>query len=226
MRRLASCLLAGALWLAPRLAAAQTSAPPEQGAWMHVDGPRFTKVFGRPSAAVDWIQVCSAPCDERVPLNWEYQMRARGMKPSTFFELDATAGQSVVVHLHPAYSAWVTGGIVAIATGASVAVIGFPAVLIRSIGCGPIPGAPTAPGYNGGQCSQETNTELGIVAAVSASLVALGTVAIVTNQSTTVSQDDGTDMPAPREPVWHTAERRDQPALPATLGAPLVTLRF
>jgi hypothetical protein len=199
---------------------------------LYVDAPRFTKVLGRPIGGGEWTQVCSAPCDALVPLDWQYQMRARGMKQSATFQLDAIDGESVVVHLHPAYTAWFVSGLVAIGIGVTVAVVGLPVVLISSIGCGPIPGGPTSPDFNPAPCHGQVNSELGIVAAVSASLIALGALATLTNRTTTVSQGAANEAPAPApppaslEPVWHTAERRDVPALPTSLAAPLVTLHF
>ncbi len=215
-----------ALSFAPRLAAAQTATPPEDTVRLHVDGPKFAQVLGRATPDDEWTPVCSAPCDSPVPLDWEYQVKSHGMKPSPTFQLDAADGENATVRVHPAYSAWFVGGIVALSTGTTLAVVGLPAVVIEAIRCGPVPGAPMTPGYDGSACEQGMNAELGVVAVVSASLIALGAVAAVTNQSTTVTQDDPTDARRHTQPVWHTAERRDGPPLPPTLGAPLLTLQF
>jgi hypothetical protein len=218
--RLPSFFLASALWLVPSLALAQTAPPPEHPpvpmARLHVDGPRFTQVLGRPIAGGDWTQVCSAPCDTPVPLDWQYRMRARGMKPSQTFQLDAGEDDDVVVRLHPAYTAWLVGGAVAASAGATTAVVGVPLLLLFRVQCG----------FVSNECTRENEVQFGVVTAVSAGLVALGVIAMVTNAETTVTQGEPAAVETPREPVWHTTERRDVPPLSATIGAPLVTLRF
>jgi hypothetical protein len=215
--RLAPCFLAIALCLAPRLAAAQTSEPPAgETVRLHVDAARFTKVLGRPSGDVEWTQVCSAPCDAPVPLDWQYKMTARGMKTSKAFHLDATAGQDAEVHLHPAYTAWFVGGLVSMSAGAVVAFVGFPTLLLARLGCG----------WVANHCSDVNDSELRGVAVVSASLLALGAIATLTNVSTTTSQDEASEAPAIGEPAWRTREQRPRVAQPATFGAPLLTLPF
>jgi hypothetical protein len=219
--RLAPCLFASAIWLAPRLATAQTIAPPVDAARLHVDGSHDTKVLGRPSADSHWIQICTAPCDVPVPLGWEYQVRASGMKSSPMFQLHATAGQSVALHVLPAYTGWFVGGIVAIGAGGAGVVVGLPLVLLDSIRCGGVFGS-----SSDRACDDAHYVALFVVAALSTSLIAFGTVATVTNHSTTVSQDDRIEPPATREPVWHDTEQRPLSALPPAVDAPLMTLRF
>jgi hypothetical protein len=218
--RLPSFLVASAVSLAPSLALAQaapsTAAPPAKTVRLHVDGPRFTKVLGRPIAGGEWTHVCSAPCDTPVPLDWMYQMRSSGMMTSRTFQLAPGEGDVANVHLHPAYTAWLDAGIVAAGAGVASEVLGVPWLVLQSLGCG----------FETNDCSRRIGSDLGVLTAVSAGLIALGVIAIATNHETTVTQNEATPAETPSEPVWHSTERRDVQPLSATIGAPLVTLRF
>jgi hypothetical protein len=61
-------------------------------------------VLGRSAKGAEWTPVCRAPCDEEVPLAWEYRVQKAGMKASGGFELEAFAGETVVVHVDHAAS--------------------------------------------------------------------------------------------------------------------------
>jgi hypothetical protein len=197
----------------------EDAAPSWETARLHVDGPRFTDVLGRPRGDTDWTVVCAAPCDAPAPVAWEYQTRRRGMKPSPVFQLDAIAGETAVVHVHPAYSAWFTGGVAVMATGAlglSVAVLGLPVAMFESVSCG---------FHDAGSCVQQYFEPLGVLALAGAGLVAVGALAAAPNLSTTVTQDGAaTAAPALPEPAW--ARREGSATGTPSIAAPLLTLRF
>jgi hypothetical protein len=146
-------------------------------------------------------------------------MDASGVMSPRPFHLDSTANGTVVVHLHPAYTAWHVGGALAIVAGIGEVLIGLPGVALGDPTCGP---APVRVG-SGPPCG----VAVGIVLGVGAALIASGTVALVNNGATTVSQDDGAQAPAPaRAPESDWYERREVRAESTSFGAPIVTLRF
>lgn len=206
------------LGCAPQLAPVQV-APNVETTRLHVDAPSSTKVFGRPSPDAEWTLVCTAACEAQVPRSWQYRLEATGVLSPAPFHLDATANRTVVVHVDPAYTAWWVGGTLAVIGGIATVLIGLPAVAIADSTCLP----PTQPGA-GPPCG----VAIGIVLGVGAALIAGGTVAVVNNASTTVTQDDGTQAPASATPssgpVW--IARRDPRAGAVTFGAPVLTLRF
>jgi hypothetical protein len=211
-------IVASAVLLSSPLACARTALPPvppprAETVLLHVEGPSAAEVLGRSGRSAEWTTVCRGPCDEEVPLDWEYRVQGGGMKASDTFNLRASAGQSVVVvHVDPASKGWFIAGIVGMSTAGAVFVIGVAVTATQSIGCGI-------------WCeSQMSNQLLGIVG-VAVVLLVSGSAATFTNLSTTISQGKRPE-PIPDQEVWHTAGRREALPFPAATGAPLVTVRF
>jgi hypothetical protein len=139
------------------------------------------------------------------------------MKSSGGFNLEAWAGQSVVVHVDPASKGWFITGIVGMSTGGAVAVIGLFARMIFGLGCGFR--------YNPA-CQGQLDSQIDVVEAVAGVLFVGGAVSTFTNLSTTISQGERSDPTPVGESVWRTAGRREALPVPAATGAPLVTVRF
>jgi hypothetical protein len=180
-----------------------------------VDGPSGTEVLGRAVRGAEWTPVCRAPCDEEVPLDWEYRVHGAGMKASGGFNLEAFAGQSVVVHVDPASKGWFIAGVVGMSTGGAAAVVGLFWWALDSIGCGVFGPVNTA-------CQSQLDNTFHVFEAAAGALFVSGAVSTFTNLSTTISQDSS----VAGEPVWRTAGRREALPFPAATGAPLVTVRF
>jgi hypothetical protein len=162
--------------------------------------------------------VCRAPCNEDVPLDWEYKVQGEGMKSSRTFHLEASAGESIV-HVDPASKGWFIAGIVGMSTGGAAAVIGFLVGAARSFGCGFYSPSTSS-------CHSQVDSQLLVTEALAGALFVSGTASTFANLSTTISQGERPDtMPADQE-VWHTAWRREALPFPAAVGAPLLTVRF
>jgi hypothetical protein len=208
--RLRVCIVAGAVWMSSPPAWAQTRA---ETARLHVEGPSGTEVLGRSDKRAEWTPVCRAPCDEEVPLAWEYRVHGPGVKASGAFELEAFAGESVVVHVdHAASKGWFVAGVITMSTGGAAAVGSLFLWALHTMGCGD------------NECQSQLNSLLGAVEAVCGAVFASGAVATFTNLSTTTSQERW--QPIPGEQVSRSAGRREALPLPAVTGAPLVTVRF
>jgi hypothetical protein len=211
--RLPLCIVASAVWLSPSLAWAQS--PTREGtAWLHVEGPSDTEVLGRSGRRAEWTPVCRAPCDQELPLAWEYRVRGGGIKASGAFELEAFEGQSVVVHVDPASKGWFIAGVVTMSTAGVAAVASLFLRVLATLGC------------PSNTCQDQLNNTLAAAEAVSGAVFLSGAVPTFVNLRTTVSQGVGGDLGGAGEPVWRTAGRREVVPFPVGNGATLVTVRF
>ncbi len=204
----------------PRSALAQEA--PAQGAaavQVHVDGPADTLLLGRKPGDEDWTILCTAPCDQPVALNLEYQVRGPDMKPSRPFHLKASRGQPVVIHVDKASKTGSTVGGILIAGSLISVPVELVVLLVESVHCGFSGGDPAA-------CNQGVNTQAEIMGVMDLTALVVGLAAVGVNYSTDVTQVDRRDKDTAHEPVWHTAERRREPTLPSPVSATLMTLRF
>lgn len=213
--RLPVCIVAGAVWLSSPLARAQT-APRAETVLLHVVGPSDAEVLGRSVQAAEWTLVCRAPCNDDVPLDWEYVVQGGGMKSSGTFHLKASADGSVDVHVHPASKGWFIAGVVGMSTSVGVAVSGFVAGAAHSLGCG----------LSDTACRSQGDSETLVFEVLAVALLVSGTGATLANLSTRVSQGEGSEPKPADEEVWHSARGREVVPFPAGYGGTLVTVRF
>ncbi len=112
---------------------ASTPAPVETGrVWVHIeggDGVDLESIITNAAPAGKrvsngWATMCTAPCDQEVPLAGSYRLAGDGIRASRTFKLAGKAGDKVYIQADPASRGGFVGGIVLISVGAPVLVIG------------------------------------------------------------------------------------------------------
>ena len=115
----------------PSTASAPT--PKETGnVWVHIDGADNVDLESVITDAAPagkrvtngWATICSAPCDQEVPLAGSYRLAGDGVRPSRTFKLAGKPGDKVYIQADPASRGGFVGGIVLISVGVPVLVIG------------------------------------------------------------------------------------------------------
>jgi hypothetical protein len=204
-------------------APAQAAPPPRDGVQLHVEAPADTLLLGRRPGDEDWTILCTAPCDQPVALDLEYQVRGPDMKPSRPFRLKAIGPHTAVIKVDKASRTASTVGGILVAGSLVAAPVGLLVLAFEALGCGPFVGSPSG---DSAACNQRVGTQAEVLGAMDVTAFVVGLVTVGVNYSTDVTQTDRREAPVVREPAWHTAERRREPTLPSPVGATLMTLRF
>lgn len=94
-RSLALALVAsGVLAISTRAHAANTPPPDDGKTEVHIIAP--TTVTLEQLVGSDWVEVCHAPCDERVRVDAKYRTHGEGLRASKPFSLDSRDGSALL----------------------------------------------------------------------------------------------------------------------------------
>lgn len=210
-------------------------APTDQGnVWVHVDGGdvdvEMQTMNGTPNGkriVGTWATMCSAPCDQELPLSGAYRLAGSGVRASRSFKLAGKPGDHVVISADPSSKGAFAGGIVLISVGVPVFVIGmFVELVVGLVNLG----SRATGEYDDTSGAQIVGLSM---MGLGAAGVITGIVLIATNGSThldqTVGPPDakkaaalGTDF-FKRGPAW---KDHDGPKLPPMQSVPLFTGTF
>lgn len=222
---------------APVAPPAATAAPAEVGmVWVHIeggDGVDLESIITNAAPAGKrvkngWATMCTAPCDQQVPLAGSYRLAGDGIRASRTFKLAGKAGDKVYIQADPASRGGFVGGIVLISIGAPVLVIGSLVELVVAA-------------INGASHLDGTYTDTSGAQVVGLSMMGLGVAGIITgivlvagNGSTkldqTIASPGATNAAAAlgadvfkKMPIYRQSEG---PALPPLHSVPLFTGSF
>ena len=185
------------------------------------------RLEGRADENYQWLRMCDAPCDAKVPLEREYRVVGDGLRASSAFEIQAKAGDRVVLTVDPASGMAHTGGVVLGVVGGVAALIGvvildFYYVMPALVGAG-------STGSDSSRNAGFVVTLGGIAALVVGSIVMARS--SESRISVTRPVHDGIgDLPsAPRAAMWNEIAPHATPVMPgarAAAGAPVFTVAF
>lgn len=190
---------------------------------LHVESPRKVEIMGHPLDGSPWVTVCSGACDKLVPLGWEYETNAEGVKSSPPFVLKADAGGTATVHVDPGDKSAFSFGVAGLGVGAVAAVVGL---VVTNVG---------AQGHNTTTTNGVTTTQpvdpatlpAGIVTlSIGALMAIIGGIVAVENSSTTVTQVSPRTAQAALPPLHFVDAPREGLRLPDVATSTLVDLRF
>ena len=165
---------------------------------VHIDAPREVSLERQVAGTKTWVEVCRAPCDQRVPASGNYRIGGSGVRASRTFVIDAGTDDRVFIEVDPSSKGWFVGGIVLTSVGGLTTIIGLFVALI---------------GAAASDLSKQDNslTAGGLtVAGVGAVATVAGVVALVSNSKSgaTVSSTPppaGGGEASRRTPTWATA---------------------
>jgi len=182
---------------------------------VHIDSPSPVELQVTHGEKNDWQTVCSSPCDQSFPAHGTYRIAGDGARPSQSFTLSAMHGRANLV-ANPSSSGWFVGGIVLLAVGGAVMLVGAFIGLIADI---------TSTVDKSGTSSQIETTGWTMAGVGAIGLVA-GIVAMASNSHSGVELHDGAAAPAPQ----HAATWRDSPAfemvVPRAVAVPILSGSF
>jgi hypothetical protein len=211
----------------PTPAAPPSSAGSHSTAWVHLDGPAGVRLEQDLDSVhhSDWNTICVAPCDVQVDTALDYRVAGGLMKASTDFSLRANDGEREDIHIEPASRLWYVVGVVGVSAGSAVFVFGLFSTVL----------APVLQGLvEGPSVTSTERTDGWIMVGAGAAAAVGGLVLMLTNRTTSVSQEvsaHGTAV-APedlrRMPHWTDAEPpHPSTAIPlSAVGIPIFTTRF
>jgi hypothetical protein len=156
--------------------------------WVHIQGSEVATL--EQDTAGDrrhWLTVCSAPCDQAVPLGFGYRISGDGIRNSRVFSLHARGGDRETLEVDEGSKSGFVLGIVAASVGAFVMFVGLFVVLVNSV----------TDSLAGGGTSDGSGLELGwALSGIGLAGVVGGAVAIATNARTGVTQGGAASSPA------------------------------
>jgi hypothetical protein len=203
-------------------ARAQTPVP---AVTVHIDtSEHAVQLEGHPDENYDWMKMCDAPCDAKVPRDWEYRIVGEGLRASSRFVLRAAAGDRVVLTLHPASEGARVGGQVLVVVGSLVGFIGAyvfeMGVLLETGGIGPYRGD------GGGLLGAGSVIVLGAVAAIFGGAMMIGDsshsrVDVVRPPHVALG-----DPLAPRAAIWNERTVPTVPGVRAASAIRVLTIAF
>ena len=179
-----------------------------------------------------WGIVCSAPCNQAMPLDGSYRISGPGIRNSPPFMLAGTAGSTVVLHVDAASRGAFTGGIVSLGTGPFLALVGGFVLLAAAMTDtnNSISYAARAEGSGGSGTGTDTSTEKTVgwtLVGGGLALAVIGGIVVGANAHSTVEQSAAS---APRNDAWLRTptwtSRSEGPSLPRTTGTTLFQAHF
>ncbi len=97
---------------------------------VHITSSRNVILYRRPAGSTSWVQACTSPCNEELPIGDAYRVTGNGISASKEFRLDANPGGTVDVAIDPpSTGGMVLGGFLA-GGGATVAYVGMLLALV------------------------------------------------------------------------------------------------
>ncbi len=192
-----------------------TPAPPDTMVLVHIDSPSPVELQVTHGQKNDWQTVCTAPCDQQFPAHGTYRIAGDGARPSSSFTLSAMHGRADLV-VSSSSSGWFVGGIVLLAVGGAVMLVGAFIGLIAEI---------TSTVDKSGTSANIESTGWTMAGVGAIGLVA-GIVAVASNGHSGVELHDGGATPAPQ----HVATWRQSPAfemaVPPAVAVPILSGSF
>jgi hypothetical protein len=190
---------------APALLAVPSPARRASKAVVHIDADSGVRLEAR-TVSGNWTSVCTAPCDEPVPLRWRYRIVGEHTSASSPFRLEGSPGDRLGLELAGGSKAMYAGGIALDAVGGVALIVGIAAIIVEATGFnGPCVEYDSlmmtcdeyAPGHSSG---------VGVAAGVGVSIAGLamfvgGTMMIAKGMRTQVTQTVGSaSSPPPSAP--------------------------
>lgn len=191
---------------------APTTAGPR--ARVHITSPRTVILYRRPAGSTSWVQACTSPCDQELPIGDTYRVTGNGVSASKELRLDANPGDTVDLSVDPqSTGGMVLGGILA-GGGATAAYVGALVALV---------GAADASSCRAGMyrsCSDGEDTQSAglITLAVGAAATVGGILIFLSSAKTDISQTSGAPSSSPsldaflRRPMWRRASSSSERA--------------
>lgn len=194
-------------------AVAKTPTPDDGKTEVHIIG--VSAIALERQVGDEWVEVCHAPCDERVPTAAKYRVRGPRIKASEPFSLESRDG-SAVLEVTPASDRRHSVGVGLMATGAVLVPIGL---IILGYGLATIHGL-----ENLGTLLLLSVTGLGVTLDGLGLLIA-GGVVLDGQRPTKVTQPDGDRAANVRRPTWITGLER-VPVVGMSFVAPVLSVSF
>ncbi|HEX8792206.1 MAG TPA: hypothetical protein VF765_14730 [Polyangiaceae bacterium] len=194
----------------PTPAPAPTPAPgpPDAMVVVHIDSPSPVELQVTHGQKNDWQTVCASPCDQSFPAHGTYRIAGGGVRPSSTFTLSAMHGRANLV-ASPSSTGWFVGGIVLLAVGGGVMLVGAFIGFIAEI---------TATVDKSGTSTNIESTGWTMAGVGAIGLIA-GIIAMASNAHTGLEMHDATPAPAPApQPA---ATWRNAPAFETALPRPV-----
>ncbi len=219
----------------PTVAPIPAPPPEKRGATVrvHIASKKSVQLYRKAASDGEWHEACTSPCDENMPLGDEYRISGSGIHQSHDFELDGAAGGRVVLTIDPgSRTAFVTGGVL-VAVGGLVdyfSLVAFAAAQSHS-SCTSYYTYTSGSSCSSGSSGNGTAVGVGMLV-VGTAMMGAGAIIMLSNNSTGVSQDQGTVHGARtldgyrREAIWHTPSAVEQAAPPAMLSLPILNRTF
>lgn len=191
---------------APTPTPAAAPLPPDTMVLVHIDSTSPVELQVTHGQKNDWQTVCASPCDQQFAAHGTYRIAGSGVRPSSTFTLSAMRGRANLV-VSPSSSGWFVGGIVLLAVGGGVMLVGAFIGLIAEI---------TATVDKSGTSTNIESTGWTMAGVGAIGLVA-GIIAMASNAHSGLEMHDG-NAPPPPQPA---ATWRDAPAFEVALPRPV-----
>jgi hypothetical protein len=189
---------------------------------VHLEADRPARLESLDPISFQWNPVCDAPCDRELPVELQYRIAGRDIRPSEAIQLAAMPGRAIALRANTASTGPHLTGQTMVVAGALTGGLGGVLVI------GGFFAALSAGGIDGSSDHSSSATAAGDVAITgfivlgAGALVALtgGVVWLANWQPTTVEQVVG--RPRASLPRWRVAG----PELPKVTGAPIFSVAF
>ena len=197
---------------------------------VHVTSPRNVILYRRPAGSTAWVQACTSPCNQELPIGDMYRVTGNGVSASKEFRLDASPGSTVDIAIDPpSTGGMVLGGFLA-GGGATAAYVGMLMALVGAAEAND--SCYTFSGSSDGYCEKrksdaEDVRNGGLIAMGVGAVMTVGGILIFLNSAKTdIVQTSGkgeTSGAAPRQrldsflrqPTWRSASSSSERAAAA-----------
>jgi hypothetical protein len=180
---------------------------------VHITSPKQVLLYRRPSGSTAFVQQCTSPCNEDLPIGDTYRVTGNGVAQSKEFHLEASPGGTVdVVVDPPSTGGMIFGGFMA-GGGATAAYVGLLMTLVgaaeaaKDCNRATIPRSSSSTSYyDASNCEDTKETaevvrNVGLVTmGVGAVLTAVGIVVFLNNAGTDITQKGASHGDAKADP--------------------------
>ena len=116
---------------APAAASAPTAAPMVgPRARVHITSTKNVILYRRPAGTSSWVQACTSPCNEELPIGDMYRVTGNGVSASKEFRLEASPGSSVDIAIDPPSTGGIVLGGLLAGVGTTVGYVGMLVALV------------------------------------------------------------------------------------------------
>ncbi|MBX3207474.1 MAG: hypothetical protein KF764_20670 [Labilithrix sp.] len=193
---------------------------------VHITSSKNVILYRRPASSSGWVQACTSPCNQELPIGDTYRVTGNGVSSSKEFRLEASPGGSVDVAIDPpSTGGMVLGGFLA-GGGATAAYVGM---LVALVGASEANNTCYGGSGSDGYCAKrksdaESARNGGLIAmGVGAGLTVAGILVFLSSAKTDIVQTSGRGSasadPAPRPldaflrlPTWRGASSSSEAA--------------